>query len=121
MNEVGKKRHKAELWGNIRTKNELNEWEISPDKIKDIWCEIIPQTGNMSRQQGIETIISRTTHKFKINYKSGINIVPDNTDNPDISNDMWFKFRGKRFDILYMIDPYFAMEEWEIFTEEVIP
>lgn len=118
--EAGKQRHKAELWGNVKVKNELNEWTIQPTKIKDIWCEIIPQTGNMSRQQGIETIISKTTHKFIIRYRSGININPNNPDNPDINNDMWFMFRGKRFDVLYMIDPYFNKEKWEIFTEEVI-
>jgi SPP1 family predicted phage head-tail adaptor len=120
MMEVGKLSHKVELWGNIKEKNELNEWTHKPDKIKDIFAEIIPQTGNMSRQQGIETIISRTTHKFIIHYRSGINIVPDNLDNPNISNDMWFKYRGKRFDILYMIDSYFNQEKWEIFCEEVI-
>jgi SPP1 family predicted phage head-tail adaptor len=118
--EAGKLRHKVELWGNVRVKNELGKWEHQDTKIKDIQAEIVPQTGNMSRQQGIETIVSRTTHKVIVRYQSGININPNNPDNPNISKDMWFMFRGKRFDILYMIDPYFKQEKWEIFCEEVI-
>ncbi|MDN4093571.1 phage head closure protein [Brevibacillus agri] len=108
--EAGKLRHKVELWGNTRVKNELNEWTNIDAKIKDIRADIIPQTGNMSRQQGIETIISKTTHKFIIRYNSG----------KDITSDNWFMFRGKRFDILYILNPYFRNESLEIFCEEVI-
>lgn len=115
--QPGKLKHKVELWGNVKVKNELNEWDTQDVKIKSVQAEIIPQTGNMGRQQGIETIISKTTHKFIVRYRSGINVTQDGED---ISNDMWFVFRGKRFDILYMIDPYFSNEKLEIFCEEVI-
>jgi SPP1 family predicted phage head-tail adaptor len=108
--EAGKLRHKAELWGNQRVKNELGKWENKPQKIKDIWAEIIPQTGNMMRQQGVETLISKTTHKFIVRYFVGKDIKPDN----------WFIYRGKHFDILYILNPYFRNEKLEIFCEEVI-
>lgn len=108
--EAGKLRHKVELWGKLKIKNELNEWDYKPTKIKDINAEIIPQTGNLQRQQGIETILSKTTHKLVIRYLSG----------KDISQDQWFIYRNHRFDILYILNPYFSNEKLEIFCEEKI-
>ena len=108
--EAGKLRHKVELWGNVKVQNELHEWENRPEKIKTINARIIPQTGGTSQQSGIETIISRTTHKFVIRYLAG----------KDIRIDNWFIYTGKRFDILYILNPFFRNESLEIFCEEVM-
>lgn len=110
MMQPGKLKHKVELWGNVKVKNELNEWDIEPKKIKDIHSEIIPQTGNMQKQQGIETILSKVTHKIIVRYLAG----------KEITQDQWFMYRGKRFDISYILNPYFSNEKLEFFCEEVI-
>ncbi|MFD2671817.1 head-tail adaptor protein [Marinicrinis sediminis] len=102
------KMKKIELWGSTRVKNELGKWEEQPNKIKDIGAMIIPQTGRMSRQQGIETIISKCTTKIVVRYISGKDIKPD----------MWFKYGDHRFDILYILNPYMANKTIEIFCEE---
>lgn len=102
---------KIEIWGNIPFTNELNEEDVKPGLIKPkpIWASIIPQTGNLQRQQA-NTILSNVTHKIKVRYGAG----------KDITQDMWIIFKGHRFDIKYIINPYFSNEFLEIFCEEII-
>lgn len=107
--DVGKLRQHVELWGNTKVENELLETSVMPSKIRKVWCEIIPQTGTMQRAQA-DTILSKCTHKIKMRYGSG----------KDIQEDMWLMYRGQRFDIKYMLNPYFKDEILEIFCEEVI-
>lgn len=102
-------RHRVDIWGNIPLENELGEMDFTPGKIKTIWAEIIPQTGNLQRQQA-DTILSNVTHKIIIRYESG----------KDITQDMWIIFRGKRFDIEFILNPYFKNESLELFCREVI-
>ncbi|WP_253200659.1 hypothetical protein [Clostridium sp. CF012] len=32
----------AELWGMVKFQNELKEWDTKEDKIKNIYCNILP-------------------------------------------------------------------------------
>ncbi|MCG7410580.1 head-tail adaptor protein [Paenibacillus sp. ACRRX] len=107
--DAGKMRHRMELWGNVDSINELLETSIKPKRMRDVWCEIIPQTGTMQRAQA-DTIISKCTHKIKMRYGSGKDIKPD----------MWLQFGVQRFDIKYILNPYFRNESLEIFVEEVV-
>ena len=102
---------RIEVWGNIEFENELGEKDFGPGKIKDkpIWAAIIPQTGSLQKQQA-NTILSNVTHKVKVRYGTG----------KDISQDMWFIYNGHRFDIKYILDPYFSHQFLEIFCEEII-
>lgn len=100
---------KIEIWGNVETTNELDEKDYIPGKIKTIWAEVIPQTGSLQRQQA-DTILSNVTQKVRVRYGAG----------KDITQDMWFIFKGHRFDIKYILNPYFSNEFLEIFCEEII-
>lgn len=97
------------LWGNVEFKNELLEAGTKPEEIKTIWAEIIPQTGSIGKRQGVETLMTNVTHKLVVRYQSGKDIKPDN----------WFIYQGHRFDIRFILNPYFANEKLEIFCEEV--
>lgn len=110
MDDIGKFRHKLALWGNVEFENELLETDIRPEPIKKIWAEIIPQTGSMSKRQGVETIMTNVTHKIVVRYNSG----------KDITSDMWVMYREHRFDIRFILNPYFSNETLELFVEEVI-
>lgn len=79
---TGKLKHRVEVWGKQDIQNELLETDYKPGKIKTIWAEIIPQTGNMQRAQA-DTILTTCTHKVKIRYNTGKDITPD----------MWFMYR----------------------------
>jgi len=100
---------KIEIWGNVPIKNELEEDDVEPGKIKTIWSALIPQTGSLQKQQA-NTKLSNVTHKVKVRYVSG----------KDITEDMWFIFKGHRLDIKYILNPYFSNEFLEIFCEEII-
>lgn len=105
---------KIAVWGNEEVDNEeLNEKEFQDIEIKTIWAQIIPQTGSLQKQQA-NTVLSNVTHKIKVRYQSG----------KDITQDMWFIFTENknkhRFDIKYILNPYFGNEFLEIFCEEII-
>lgn len=102
---------KIEVWGNVETRNELNEKDFIPSKIKDkpISAQIIPQTGSLQKQQA-DTLLSNVTHKIKVRYSAG----------KDITEDMWFMYKGHKLDIKYILNPYFNNQFLEIFCEEII-
>lgn len=106
---VNKLNKKIEVWGKIKAKNRIGEVDYEDGKIKTIWAAIIPQTANMQRGQ-VETILSNTTHKIIIRYGAG----------KDIKQDMVLKYQGHRFDINYILNPYFKNETLEIFCSEKI-
>jgi SPP1 family predicted phage head-tail adaptor len=107
--DVGKLRHKIDLWGMTEIENELLEIDFKEGKIKSIHAEIIPQTGSLSNRQGVDTILTNVTHKIIVRYNSG----------KDITESMWFIYRGHRFNIRFILNPYFSNEQLEIFCEEV--
>ena len=99
-----------EVWGNTEIFNEeLNETEFGPKRIKNIWSKIIPQTGSLQKQQA-NTVLSNVTHKIKVRYASAKNV----------TEDMWFIYKGHRFDIKYILNPYYSNQFLEIFCEEII-
>lgn len=104
-----KLRHKIDVYGKVKYTNEQGKTAYRDDKIKTISAEIVPQTGKLQAQQA-NTILSNVTHRIMVRYHAG----------KDITNDMHLMFRGHRFDIRYILNPYFKNETLEIFVEEVI-
>lgn len=109
MDLVNDLNRRIDIYGKVEFENELNETDYRFEKIKTIWCAIIPQTGSLQRQQ-TDTILSNTTHKVIVRYHAG----------KDIKQDMHLQYKGRRFDIKYILNPYEANESLEIFCEEVI-
>lgn len=106
----GKLKHRIDVYGKVEFENELLETDFRDEKLKTIWCSIIPQTGNLQKQQ-TETILSNTTHKVIVRYNAGKDIKPD----------MHLKYKNdRRFDIKYILNPYETNETLEIFCSEVI-
>lgn len=107
---AGQLRSRVEVWGNVKGVNELMEVEHREGLVKSIHAEIIPQTGSLQRQPGIETQLSRVTHKAIIRYHAG----------KDITQDQWLMFRGQRFDIRFILNPFMKNEKLEIFLEQIV-
>ncbi|MBZ9633187.1 phage head closure protein [Clostridium sp. FP1] len=99
---------RIDIWGKLKFKNELNEIDYKEAKIKTIWASIVPQTGSLQKTQA-ETVLANTTHKIIVRYGSG----------KDIKESDFIIFRGKRFDIKFILNPYFEDEKLEIFTEQI--
>lgn len=106
---IGALIHRIDIYGNSEIENELGEIDYSSVLLKTIWANIIPQTGSLQKQQA-NTILSNVTHKIIVRYESA----------NDVTQDMYIMFRGKRFDIKYILNPYFKNESLEIFCEEII-
>lgn len=102
-------RHRIEIHGNVEYENKLGEKSYKFDKLKTIWASIIPQTGSLQRQQA-ETILTNVTHKIVVRYNVG----------KDITKDMQIHFRNHKFEIKYILNPYFMNETLEIFVQEVL-
>lgn len=101
--------HRIDVYSRVKIENELGEVDYNYIKLKSVWAEIRPQTGSLQQQQA-NTILANVTHKIIIRYDSC----------KDLTNDMYIIFREKRFDIKYILNPYFKNETLEIFCEEVI-
>lgn len=114
--EAGKLRHRMKVYGKVKTLNELNQTSYVDDLITTVWAEIIPQTGNMQRQQ-VETMLTNVTHKIVCRYSKMIIEAYQQQQN---KSDMHIMFNGHRFNITYILNPYFRNEKLEIFTQEVI-
>lgn len=109
MMNPGELRHKIDIYGNTKVTNELGEISYKFQKIKTIWAAIIPQTGALQRQQ-VGTILTNVTHKIIVRYTAG----------KGITKDMQIQFRGHRFEIKYILNPYFSNETLELFVQELI-
>jgi SPP1 family predicted phage head-tail adaptor len=105
----GELRHKIDIYENTKVTNELDETSYKFQKIKTIWAAIIPQTGVLQRQQA-DTILTNVTHKIIVRYSAG----------KDITKDMQIFFKNQRFEIKYILDPYFKNETLEIFCQELM-
>lgn len=103
----GSLRHRVEIWGNTKEKNELLETINKLSKLMTVWAEIIPQTGKLQNAQA-DTILTNVTHKIIIRYIDGL------------KTDMWVNFKEHKFEIMYILNPYFKNETLEIFVKEVI-
>lgn len=86
-------------------KDALGQYPVSPQKVADLWCSVVPQTGSLLTGRPAETQLSRTTHKVIIRYRKGV------------TPDMWLEIQGQRYDILYILDPYLRHEALELFCE----
>lgn len=106
---TGDLRHRIDVYGNVKIENELGETMHRFDKLKTIWASIVPQTGSLQKQ-AVDTILTNVTHKIIVRYEAG----------HDITKDMEIHFRGKEFEIKYILNPYFKNETLEIFCQELM-
>lgn len=106
---TGDLRNRIDIYGNVKYTNELGEVSRKFMKIMDLWASVVPQTGKMQTQQA-ETILTNVTHKIVVRYSAG----------KDITKDMQVYFRDSRFEIKYILNPYFRNETLELFCQELI-
>lgn len=89
-------------------KNRLGQYPKEEKKLFSVYGAILPMTGGLLSGRQAETTLTRTTHKIVTRY----------TDK--IKSSMFIMYKGTRYDILYIQDPYLNGERLEIFCEVVI-
>ncbi|WP_333860797.1 head-tail adaptor protein [Clostridium sp.] len=103
---AGDLRNKLDLYGKTESENELREIEYTYNKIKSVFCQVIPTsvTGSISKGQN-DTEYAEVTHKIRCRKLSIKNL----------SIDMYFMDNdGLRYDIEYFQKDYKNNEFWEI-------
>ena len=98
---------KVGLYSKTPGTNELDEITYSYAKTRSLWAEIIPMTGSVQSSEG-NTKFADISHKITI--RSGINL----------TNDMYFMFKGQRYDIKYFNPNYKYRDRIEIMCSLVV-
>ena len=101
--------NRIDVYGKIKIENELGETDYKYEKLKTIWAEIMPESGNVQSGEG-------KTEYANINYK----FVIRSSALSELSNDMYFVFKGQRYDIQYFNPNYKYRNCIEIFCKLVI-
>lgn len=109
---------KVDVYAKIKTKNDMKETVFDFDVVDSIWVQIVPQTGKLQTQQA-DTILANVTHKIYARFNA-CKYLNNGIENKEMTKDMYIMYRGKRFNIKYILNPYFEDEWLEIFAEEVI-
>lgn len=97
------------LYSRQETKNELGELDFNYTEFKKLWAEIKPQGGDEKAGQG-NTVVAEISHKFVIRANAI----------PGLANDMYFLFKGQRYDILYFNPNYKHRDSVEVFCKLVV-
>ena len=102
-------KNRIDVYGKIKSINELNEVDFEYGKIKTIWAEIIQQSGSEKTGKG-NTIYAEVSHKFTIRSNSL----------SEITNDMYFIFKGQKYDIKYFNPNYKYNDSIDIYCKLVV-
>lgn len=105
----GDLRNRVEVWANVKYEDELGGISRKFIRINTLWASIIPQTGSLQKQQA-DTILTNVTHKVVVRYTAGM----------AITKDMQLFYKGRRFEIKYILNPYERDESLEIFCQELM-
>lgn len=81
---------KIDVYGKIPFENKLGEKDYKFGVVKSVYSEIIPVGGSLKGLEGGE-IYAEVSHKITIR----------NNSIPNLSNDMYFMYKGQRFDIKF--------------------
>lgn len=103
-------KNRIEVWGKdfAAEKNRLGQRPKVEKKLFDIYAAVIPQTGSLLSSRQADTVLTKTTHKIICRY------------NPKLTSANWFMYKGERYNIIYIQDPYLNNERMECFCEVVI-
>ncbi|MEG3040893.1 MAG: head-tail adaptor protein [Clostridium sp.] len=101
--------NRVDLYGKIEYENELKEKDFRYGKIKSIWCEIIPVGGSLKTLPG-NGLYADVSHRITIRSKSVTNL----------TKDMYFIDKNKRFDIKFSQDNYKYKDSIEIMCSLVV-
>ncbi|WP_338337726.1 head-tail adaptor protein [Clostridium butyricum] len=101
-------RNKVVLYGRVPGENELGEDTFSYEPIKKLNAEIISLGGSTTTSEG-ETIKATTKHKITIRSNAI----------DKLKNDMYFMYRGQRYDIDYF-NPNFKYDDSIVIMAKLI-
>lgn len=109
-NVAGKLKHKVDVYSRKAYKDEVGAVKYKYEKIKSVWCAIIPILGERSRAIKNEKMGDMIYSSVTIKFIMRLNALT-------VANDMYFVYKGQRYDIDYAV-PYFKdMQYQEVYTQ----
>ena len=108
---IDRLRNRVDVYAKTETETEFYETTYEYKKIKSVWAEILPtKAGSIEEDISGEAIRSKTTHKITIRKDALRNITPD----------MFFMFKGQRYEIMYFMPHYQKNDITEIYCKLII-
>lgn len=109
-NVAGKLKHKVDVYGKKEYKDDVGAVKYKYVKIKSVWCAIVPILGERSRAVNNEKMGDMIYSSLSIKFVMRINALI-------AGNDMYFVYKGQRYDVDYAV-PYFKdMQYQEVYTQ----
>lgn len=105
----GELKHRVDVYGRVEIENELGEKDYAYDKIKSVWAKITPGSGSVQNGEG-NTSYADITHRLVVR-KNAIEA---------LSNDMYFVYKGQRYNIKYFYPSYKYGDYVEIMASLVV-
>lgn len=99
---------RIEVYGKGEITNALGETDFSYTLVKKIWAEIVPTAGSKQQYQG-ETERADISHKITIRSNAIA-----------LTNDMYFMYKGQRYDVNYFMPNYKYNDSIEVFCSLVV-
>lgn len=112
-NLSGKLKHKIDIYGKMSYTDELGSKNYRYEKVKSVWAAIVPILGERARAIKAEKKGNTVKISETIKFIMRINAII-------VEPDMYFIYRGQRYDVDYAV-PYFKdMQYQEVYTQLVI-
>lgn len=108
-NTLQRLRHRIDVYYKTANKTEFGELTYSYEKTASVWAEITPKTGRENTLDGNSIQVS-VTHK----------IIVRNGSIKEPRNDMYFEFRGQRYEVLYFMPHYKKNDLIEFYCKLII-
>ncbi len=111
-NLTGKLRHKVDVYGRVEYTDAAGAVQYDYKKIKSVWCMITPILGE--RVRAVKTDVSGMVKVSEtIKFTMRINAIA-------IKPDMYFMYKGQRYDIDYTVPFFKTMDVQEVYTQLVM-
>ena len=101
--------NRIDVYSKTEIINELGEKDYEYNKIKTIWSNILPVTGSTRDATGE---VTRTEMKYKFTIR--------NNSLNELTTDMYFMYKGQRYDIDYYIPNFKYRDSIEIYCSLVV-
>lgn len=100
---------KIDVYGKDQIENELGETDFEYIKIKSIWANITPITGSIKNGAGS---VVQVDMKYKITIRAN--------SIKELKNDMYFMYKGQKYEIDYNIPNFKYKDSIEIYCSLVV-
>ncbi len=108
-NILGRLRHRIDVFLKAEDKTEFEELTYDYKKVSSVWAEIVPKSGKENTVGGDAVQVS-VTHKITV--RNGAVKEP--------RNDMYFVFKGQKYEVLYFMPHYKKNDLIEFYCKLII-